>query len=623
MPEYLAPGVFIEEVSFRAKTIEGVSTSTAGFIGPARYGPVDGVPEILTSFSDFERIYGGLEKLQFDGESTDMDNYLAHAVRAFFENGGRRLYVSRVYSKGNGADYAQYDLPALGSPPSLPSLPTSGSMSLRARYPGTGGNLKYLLSLRIGPNALVNVSTDPARTVLGLRGVSPGDVVWIQSSGSLPATSENLFWVERQFDAANRPVWIFHGNGSATVRLSDLQPGDRVSVLTCDAQVTYPGREQRADVWTGLGFHPTSVNSLARTFDANLSSRQKALTVPLVVTTTPANLAGPAIVTLLFGTITPATDDGRTVAFSLSNATDGRFPGQGAYEGDDARPKQKSGLKAFEDIADISIVAAPGSSKKRASANWRSEALSTAGLLISHCERMRYRIGVVDPPDELSISEVKEYRAQFDSTYAALYYPWIRILDPLTEQEINLPPSGYVAGIYARNDIEKGVHKAPANEVVRGAIGFEFMINRSQQEVLNPLGVNCFRFLDERGNRLWGARLMTSDGEWRYVNLRRFFAYLERSIERGTQWAVFESNGDALWANVRRTVEDFLFNEWKSGRLFGEKSEDAFFVRCDRSTMTQNDIDSGRLICLVGVSPLRPAEFVIFRIGQWVAPRKG
>jgi uncharacterized protein len=220
------------------------------------------------------------------------------------------------------------------------------------------------------------------------------------------------------------------------------------------------------------------------------------------------------------------------------------------------------------------------------------------------------------------MTDVQRYRGQVDSKHAALYYPWVRILDPVTEREIHLPPSGFIAGIYARNDVEYGVHKAPANEVVRQAIGLEVMLNKAQQDVLNPLGIDCLRFFEGRGYRVWGARTISSDPEWKYINVRRYFAYLERSTELGTQWAVFENNGPILWGNIRSTVEDFLYNEWKSGRLLGEKEEEAFFVRCDRSTMTQNDLDNGRLICLVGVAPLKPAEFVIFRIGQWTADRK-
>jgi phage tail sheath protein FI len=185
-----------------------------------------------------------------------------------------------------------------------------------------------------------------------------------------------------------------------------------------------------------------------------------------------------------------------------------------------------------------------------------------------------------------------------------------------------MPPSGFITGIYARNDTERAVYKAPANEVVRLSIGFEQLLNKGQQEVLNPEGINCMRFFEGRGFRVWGARTTSSDPEWKYVNLRRYFAYLERSIDRGTQWAVFEPNNEILWANVRLTIQDFLYNEWAMGGLLGEKPEKAYFVRCDRSTMTQNDLDNGRLVCLIGVAVSRPAEFVIFRIGQWTADRK-
>jgi len=214
-------------------------------------------------------------------------------------------------------------------------------------------------------------------------------------------------------------------------------------------------------------------------------------------------------------------------------------------------------------------------------------------------------------------------KAALDSTYAAFYYPWVTVFDPVTQSELQLPPSGFVTGIYARNDVERGVYKAPANEVVTLAIGFEKLLNKGQQDVLNPEGVNCFRYFPGRGLRLWGARTTSSDPEWKYVNLRRYFAYLEHSIDRGTQWAVFEPNGERLWANVRTTVSDFLYNEWVSGALLGATPKEAFFVLCDRSTMTQNDLDNGRLICLIGVAAIKPAEFVIFRIGQKTADARG
>ncbi len=252
-----------------------------------------------------------------------------------------------------------------------------------------------------------------------------------------------------------------------------------------------------------------------------------------------------------------------------------------------------------------------------------------ADRLIGHAERLRYRIAIVDAPEGSSMTEIRDFRGRFDTTYGALYHPWIEIFDPTERpaqgappRRLLLPPSGFVAGIYARTDVARGVHKAPANEVVRGLNRFESNINKPRQEVLNPEGINALRFFDGRGYRVWGARTMSSDPEWKYVNVRRLFIYLEHSIDKGTQWAVFEPNNRRLWDNVRRTVEDFLLNLWKDGALLGDKPENAYFVRCDRTTMTQNDIDNGRLICLIGVAPVKPAEFVIFRIGQWTGDAK-
>jgi phage tail sheath protein FI len=176
-----------------------------------------------------------------------------------------------------------------------------------------------------------------------------------------------------------------------------------------------------------------------------------------------------------------------------------------------------------------------------------------------------------------------------------------------------------MAGIYGRVDDARGVWKAPANEVVNGLTKFEVNVTKVRQDVLNPEGINAFRFFEDRGYRVWGARTMTSDPEWIYINVRRLFIYLEHSIDNGTQYAVFEPNGPQLWANIVQSIEDFLLVAWRDGALLGDKPEQAYFVRCDRTTMTQNDLDNGRLICLIGIAPVKPAEFVIFRIGQWTA----
>jgi phage tail sheath protein FI len=394
--------------------------------------------------------------------------------------------------------------------------------------------------------------------------------------------------------------------------------------------------EGNTQVWEGLPLDPAHIragapDSVSRRFAQKPSNLAQARTLPIVIELGDDLVSGLDVIDALAAANASllseindltSSDAERSVDVVLAGGNDGVRPTFSEYEGTaDENINVKTGLKAFEDIEDISIVAAPGSTFGYEN-GYRNDAATIVGLLISHAQRMRYRIAVIDAGDGQSIAQVRAMRARYDSKYAALYYPWVRILDPVTRQEIYLPPSGFISGIYARNDINRAVYKAPANEVINLALGFEQLLNKSQQDILNPENINCLRFFEGRGMLVWGARLISSDPEWKYVNLRRYFAYLERSIDRGTQWAVFEPNGDALWANVRRTVEDFLLNEWQSGALLGDKPEKAFFVKCDRTTMTQNDLDNGRLICLIGIAPLKPAEFVIFRIGQWTADRK-
>jgi phage tail sheath protein FI len=649
MPEYLAPGVFVEEVSFRQKSIEGVSTSTAGFIGPTRFGPLFGEPELLTSFSDFERIYGGIDPLELDGET--LTNYMAQGVRAFFEEGGRRLYVARTFAFPGDSDQGAYGRsrwPAAGASPE--------PFELVARFPGRAGDFTATLVFHLGENTLHVEPVDPSDSSPGapthnvLRGVQNLDTVWAEEAAASPgsppasppgspASAGRLFWVDRYFDPEV---------GRWTHRLRDDSPDNdppagaveldqvgSVRVLTVGVVLSPLGRFGSEQSWEGLTFHPGHRQSLSRTFDPQPTSPSAYLRVPLTFVTDLDNGAAVAEALLaqanvLDGTpiednllVAAAGDAARTFRARLEGGLDGDRPGPGEYEGDEvpggsAGAGAKSGLKAFEDVEDISIVAAPGSTSGLQN-GYGTEARTIARLLIAHCEKLRYRVAVLDSGDGQTLTDVRAYRGQMDTTRAALYYPWVRAFDPFSEREIHLPPSGFVAGIYARTDIERGVHKAPANEVVRLAVGFELLLNRGQQEVLNPEGINCLRFFEGRGFRVWGARTASSDPEWKYLNVRRYFAYLERSIDKGTQWAVFEPNGEDLWANVRATVEDFLFNEFQSNHLLGSKPAEAYFVRCDRTTMTQNDLDNGRLVCLVGVAPLRPAEFVIFRIGQKTA----
>jgi len=290
------------------------------------------------------------------------------------------------------------------------------------------------------------------------------------------------------------------------------------------------------------------------------------------------------------------------------------------YEGTDSdEPRLRTGIFALNNIQDISLVAVPGQT---------TPAVQQA--LIDHCELDRYRFAVLDAqgPDDDSLTDVQNQRQQFDTKYAALYHPWLTIPEPMPENLVNirqvaLPPSGHTLGIYARTDNERGVHKAPANTVVRGITGLTRSLNKGEQDILNPFpkNINVIRDFrtENRGLRVWGARVITSDSDYKYVNVRRLMIFLEASIDRGLQWVVFEPNAEALWARVRRAVSNFLTVVWRNGALEGTTPEQAFFVKCDRTTMTQTDIDNGRLICVIGVAPVKPAEFVIVRIGLWTA----
>jgi phage tail sheath protein FI len=683
MPEYLAPGVYVEEVSFRAKSIEGVGTTTTGFIGPARFGPVTLDPDVITSLEEFERLYGDGAPLVY-ADGTESHNFLWHAARAFFAEQGRRLYVTRVFrpntssgsyppenfnaelkaglyehGHGIGTELRFVDMAPDASPAPDASKPKKiAGLGIRARFPGAQGNLRFRITLRSRANLLgrsKDPTTDASRFTFGA--LAENDLVWLFEEPKEGATKkppiEGIFCLARRDLATGE--WLFDKGSTsspAAVPLSTLLASENFSVEAVEMRVvtlaltlrTKQGRE--IGTWTDLAADPVHrlaglPDSLFDTFAEKPASLAQSRSLPIVVTRdeklTPNGLAtlaalfGPKPTDQLRPTksesdlkIGPRERLARGVAVEgdLEGGHDGLRPGAREYEGRaDDTLGYRTGLKQLESIEDIAIVAAPGST-------WRYElftenADAITRLLISHAERMRYRIAVLDSAEKHTIAQVRNFRARLDSKYAALYYPWVTVLDPVTRAEINLPPSGFVCGIYARNDITRAVWKAPANEVVTLASGFETLLNKAQQEVLNPLGINCFRYFEGRGYRLWGARTISSDPEWKYVNLRRYFAYLERSIDIGTQWAVFEPNGKALWDNVRRTVEDFLLNEWMQGALLGDKPEKAFFVRCGfPSTMTQNDLDNGRLVCLVGVAALRPAEFVIFRIGQWTADQR-
>jgi len=287
------------------------------------------------------------------------------------------------------------------------------------------------------------------------------------------------------------------------------------------------------------------------------------------------------------------------------------------YVGNSADRTGFGGLEAIDEVTMLAVPDLMAAYQKGALSEEDVKAVQLA--MIAHCELMADRVAILDTPPGLKAEDVKKWRMDvtgYDSKYAAMYWPWIKVADPVAGKQVFVPPSGHIAGIWARNDSSRGVHKAPANEVIRGAVTLELNITKGEHDILNPIAVNCIRSFRGQGIRVWGARTLSSDASWRYLNVRRLFNYLEESILEGTQWVVFEPNDDALWARVRRTISAFLVMEWRKGALFGLTPDEAFYVKCDRETNPAESIDLGQVVCEVGIAPVKPAEFVIFRLAQ-------
>jgi phage tail sheath protein FI len=295
-------------------------------------------------------------------------------------------------------------------------------------------------------------------------------------------------------------------------------------------------------------------------------------------------------------------DKDKAAAAPVPGPKSGPVDKDALYIGRDRGPGQRSGIKCFEEVDEIAIVAAPGQV---------SPAVQDA--LLTHCEMRKDRFAILDSPEAITggIDRLPKPR---DSKYGAYYFPWIQVYDP-EKGNVFVPPSGHIAGVYSRTDSERGVHKAPANEQIRGALGLKYAVSKGEQDLLNPKGINAIRHLNG-AVRIWGARTLSTDPSWRYINVRRLFIMVESSIERATQWVVFEPNDHRLWKRVTRTISSFLTLLWRNGALMGTSPEQAFYVKCDEETNPAEVVDAGQLVVEIGLAPVKPAEFVIFRIGQ-------
>jgi uncharacterized protein len=542
MPEYLSPGVYVEEVDTGNKPIEGVATSTAGFLGVAERGPVQ--PTLVTSFGDYRRTFGSYVSAC----------YLARGVEGFFQNGGKRCFVARVVSN----DAASPARAAVASS-------AGNELTLRAIGPGAWANNR--LAFKISNGGLLDPNNPQTQDLFKLT------VMYWEPRVPLPGTV--------------------------------LDPTDPLNAASPDRR-----DPTIIEVYDNLSPDQQSVSF----YERRINNASVLVRIARNAAGRPANLQGPAApsggLTVGANQFFGQGDDGAQLAigdFTGSYSTP-PLPGPPAVPG-----QSGYGLFGLEEIDEVAILCCPDEHAVN----------GITGAIVEQCERLKDRFAIIQSQPEAG--PLQNLRPPVPSKYAGFYFPWITILDPVGGMPLTVPPGGHITGIFARSDTERGVHKAPANEVIRGlyldpqnpAGGLQIQVVKAQQDILNPRGVNVLRYFPGRGNLVWGARTTTLDPDWKYVNVRRLFIFVEESIEEATQWVVFEPNDEPLWARVRRSVSDFLTRLWMDGMLQGGKKEEAYFVRCDRTTMTQADIDNGRLIMLIGIAPVKPAEFVIFRIGQW------
>ena len=544
--------------------MQGVSTSTAGFVGLAERGPVTGQPQLVTSFADYKRMYGGyLSEAAYGGA-----RFLPYAVEQFFLNGGARAYIMRAAPADAKAGIVQ-----------------AGVLTISATNPGAWAeNMRVTVAPASKAKTQVLAVDGADLTLKNADGFNPGDVVELfDGKEAVYATVKSVL---------DRVVTL---DAPCTADVADSRVGTSKYIRTCEITIT-ARLDDMVEIYENLSLKAGALNYASVKTAKSELIRVEVEPKADAETVVPYELCGGTGSELV---LTPAGGSNGTV---LTVAA-------GTYLGKDDGPGKRTGLQAFLENGNVSIMAIPGVTLPE-----------VQSALIAFCENKKSCFAILDIPMELTKTNyVANFRDMYDSTYAAMYHPWLQMYDAGSKHAAYFPPSGAMAGIYARSDNERGVHKAPANEVVRGCTGLSCSYNTGEQDILNPLGVNLIRAFPGRGIRVWGARTISSNGLWKYVNVRRLFIYVEESIKANTNWVVFEPNSEALWSRVTRTIANFLATCWRDGALAGSSPDQAFFVECGPTTMTQDDIDNGRLICQIGIAPVKPAEFVIFRITQKTA----
>jgi phage tail sheath protein FI len=653
MPTYDVPGVYIEEQTGPG-VIAGVGTSTAAFIGPALRGPINEAQRI-SSFDEFLNLYA---ISQPDGSlwpymTSPHWFYMAHAVRGFFENGGRQAYIVRVgtaraaaWDVKNNANEVVFRVQAkqegVGGDNITVQVQSANATGVAGRDVAKGTATVQIIN---GVNITVN-NASPFRV---------GDIVTKDESvrATIDQIQGNVLMLSKTLAGLAQNDTLRIGNivpTQNTFRMATttgLYPGSVVKIKGDDADHPGTSIEEYAVIETvdrAVGF-VTVASAPARTKKFNLAAAVAPVLISqefrLIVTPPGAsaetfdNLSlNPLHPNYVFAAVTsngvrirpPQTPPGAAgFPNSLVNPVGNvalTVNGQNDDPSGLTSTEYRTGLNVLRDVDDVNILSIPDAAA-------HSEYVNIQKEMINHCLALKDRFSLLDSRPGAPVSgsgSVEEHRGnvQSDRGFAALYYPWLVVRDPTSTGPIPrtmlIPPSGHVAGVYARTDGERGVHKAPANTEVRGVLGIEQRLSDGQHGPLNLKGINVLRIFPGAAQVLiWGARTTVDPNitDWLYVNVRRLMLYIEESIEEGIRWAVFEPNNLALWQKLKRTISEFLTRAWRDGALFGETAEKAFYVRIDEALNPASTRAIGRLYIEIGVAPVRPAEFIIVRIGLW------
>lgn len=556
MPEYLSPGVYVEEPDGGTKPIEAVGTAVGAFIGYTEqafeeffdedknpyYKSYLRKPVLVTNWSQYVQKFGGFHK----------DCYLPDAVYGFFANGGGRCYVVSI--KTVKPDPTQAN-PATVSVSSSDKR-VANLLTFRSKSFGAEGN-----------NVRISVTPTPTSSA-AKDDKSKEDGKDSPPSSAKISTTKTTFSLK--ISKVAQPPEQFDN--------LTLTPGDRNYVAAV---------LEKQSQWVDVAVASVVLDDKTNTY---------------------ANVVPSSGDYSLSGGMTPQSNQ------QIVGVTD--------YNGD---IDKREGLGGLEPLDDVTMIAVPdlmmSLEKKEIDLDG---VMAVQKSIIDYCDRVKYCFAILDTPPKMMPQQILDWRLSmpYDSSRAALYYPWIEIADMTGSNGRTraIPPSGHLAGVYARSDNTRGVHKAPANEVIRGVLGLQVNMTKGENDMLNPKGINAIRAFPGRGIRVWGARTLSSDPSWRYINVRRLFSMIEESIENGTQWVVFEPNDPNLWARVERDIRAFLKVVWRTGALFGNTPQEAFYVKCDAETNPPELRDLGQLVVEVGLAPVKPAEFVIFRISQWAGP---